>query len=122
MTTKAEIILIAPELSTLSDDLFDAIIANVENLVSLPSCVAKEAMAKTYLAAHLLTMARNPSAGGIASSGGVVTSQRAGRVSVSYGNAMSSIANANRYDTTKYGQIFNSIVNGCSDTLALVVV
>ena len=121
MTTKAEILLIAPELSGLTDDQFNLAIANVENLVSLAD-TSRNAMAKTYLAAHLLTMARNPSAGGTSPSGGVITGQRAGRMSVTYANAMANIAGSNRYDTTKYGQMFNQIVRGDINTLTFMVV
>ena len=121
MTTKEKVLLIAPELSSVSDELFDLILADVSVMVNLSDCPQKQELAERYLAAHLLTIARDETAGGVpAAAGGPVTGERAGRESRTYGSV--NVDDANRYDTTKYGRVFNNIVKGCVTTLGVLVV
>ena len=122
MTSKATILLIAPELSTVSDDIFTQMIAYADNLVSLPACTYKEDMAKTYLASHLLTLAVSPTAGGVSPSGGAVKKERAGRSEIEYSDFVRSIPDANRYDSTKYGRLYNAVIRSCTDSLGVMVV
>ena len=121
MTTKANILLIAPELSAMSDNAFSLAIADAVAIVTLPSCPAKVEMAQRYLAAHLLTIARPEASGGLSPSGAALTSEKAGRESRGYGSAVQNSGSFG-YGSTKYGIMFETIVNSCSGTLTAFVV
>ena len=54
-TTKANVLVIAPELSNVSDGLFDLVLNDVTKLVST-SFGKNQEMAQRYLAAHLVTV------------------------------------------------------------------
>ena len=120
MTTKADILLIAPELSDMTTDQFNLAIADSSVLVSMASCSSKTNIAQRYLAAHLLTIAR-PDSGGLSPSGASVTGEKAGRESRTYGTASSSI-DAGDYSLTKYGIMYMSVIKSCVDTLTVMVV
>lgn len=103
MTIKSEVLLIAPELSSINDDLFDLVIADATRQVSTASVGRNVAEARRYLTAHILTLLTAPGASSGAS--GSIDSKTAGDVSVSYSNAKSSISGQiTRYDLTIYGQ------------------
>lgn len=106
MVAKADIILIAPELSTLSDALFTQIIADASVLVDSLQYGNVSEIALKYLCAHLLTLVLQSSSGGINSDLTTNVSEQAGRVSVTKAKAGYDFGNATRWDTTKYGMMF----------------
>ena len=121
MTTKANILLIAPELSTMSGDAFNLAISDASAIVTLPECPAKVELAQRYLAAHLLTIARPQASGGLSPSGAALTGEKAGRESRNYGS-VSGNSSGFGYGSTKYGIMFENIVQSCASTLMAFVV
>lgn len=99
MTTKADIILIAPELSGLSDSTFSLAIADAELYINSSLYGSLADLAKRYFAAHCLAVwTASP-----ANASGAVASEKAGRVEVRY----QVNANMSRefLGMTKYGQM-----------------
>ena len=109
-TTKDNVLKIAPELSVITDDtIWDLILEDVKDHTAAVWGTNQE-KAQRYLAAHLLTLAVSPFTGGIsAASGGARTKEKVGEVEVNYKDVLSSLSDSNRYDTTKYGMIYNLI-------------
>jgi hypothetical protein len=109
-TTKANVILIAPELSTGVDDaLFDLILADVALEVSSAGYGAKQEQAQRYLAAHYITLSKGTEG---AANSGAVKKEKVGEVEIEYSDGLSSVLSgikATRYDETKYGRIFKGI-------------
>ena len=105
MTTKAEVLLIAPELSVITDDnVWTLILSDVANELDPLAFGIQYDVATRYLAAHLLTLARNIGGGAISPAAGVDTSESAGRVSVSRTMFASLLSDGlRRLDLTKYG-------------------
>lgn len=109
-TTKVNVKLIAPELSTVTDELFDLILADVALEVSSASFGAKQEQAQRYLAAHYLTISVG-SAESSASSGSV-KKEKVGEVEIEYSDSLKDILSsikASRFDETKYGRQFESV-------------
>jgi len=103
MTTKADVLLIAPELATVSDDLFNLVLADASREVSSSSVGRYASEAQRYLTAHILTLLN--SAGAEAGASGFVESMKTGDVSLSYATAKGAISGRiTRYDATIYGQ------------------
>ena len=95
MTTKADIVLIAPELAGLSDDTFNLVIADAEIVIGNHG--TKTDLIKRYYSAHCLAVwTATP-----ASAGGAVASEKSGRVAVSYATSVDKGFLA----MTKYGQM-----------------
>lgn len=110
-TTKENVKLIAPELSTVTDELFNLILTDVALEVSSASFGAKQEQAQRYLAAHYLTISVG-SAESSASSGSV-KKEKVGEVEIEYSDSLkdilSSIKATSRFDETKYGRQFESV-------------
>lgn len=102
-TSKTNVLSIAPELSSIDNDIWMLILADVASEVSSSIYGTKQEMAQRYLAAHYLTLisAANKQ------TSGPLSSERVGQVSMSY--AQINYLNRNRYDETSYGRVFNSI-------------
>ena len=96
MTSKADIILIAPELSDVSDATFDLAIADSEIIIGNHG--SRTDIIKRYYSAHCLAVWTASSV----SAGGAVSSEKAGRVAVSY-----SVPSMDKgfLAVTKYGQM-----------------
>ncbi len=110
-TTKANVILIAPEFSSVSDGLFDLILADVALEVSSAGYGAKQEQAQRYLTAHYLTIS-GAGASGSSSNSGSVKKEKVGEVEIEYSDGLSSVLSsvkASRYDETKYGRLFEAI-------------
>ena len=106
-TTKANVLSIAPELSSVLDDAWTLILADVAGEVSSTIYGTRQEQAQRYLAAHYLTLISSDSR---VDAQGPVSSESAGQVSKSY--AQVNYKDRNRYDETKYGRVFNSIRKG----------
>jgi len=106
-TTQANILLIAPELSAISDaNIWALILADVTADVISTTFGTKQEIAQRYLAAHRLTLSlpsnlRNPNVAG------PLSAESTGKVSRSYGKG--SYVGADRNDETSYGRMFNQI-------------
>jgi len=98
-TSKANVLIIAPELSTIDNDLFDLTLDDVAaELTTSEIREDQQEKSQRYLTAHLLTL------GKLTASVGNFASQSIGRVSVSY--APSSMFDANQLQKTRYGLEF----------------
>ena len=124
MTTKALILTIAPELSTMPDATINQIIADSALLVSSAVYGSLYELAQRYLCAHLLALVNQSSSGGINSDLTTNVSEQAGRVSVTKSkiSSLSDIPNATRYDLTKYGVVFMQLSRSRSGSAGFVVV
>lgn len=114
MTTKAEIIVIAPELSSMSDDQFTATISLAESIATEFKFGTRVNFAQTYLAAHYLTLIRDISgdAGSSAGSAGTVGSleeEQTEKLRKKWRSVLQDLKDANRFDLTSYGRTYNSI-------------
>ena len=120
-TTKEKVILIAPELSSVVDELFTLILADVALEVSSASYGAKQEVAQRYLAAHYLTLSVGSAEG--SASAGSIKKEKVGEVEIEYSDSLKDILSsikASRFDETKYGRTFVSI-RGTSILPLLVV-
>lgn len=109
-TTKENVILIAPELSVVSNELFTLILADVALEVSSASFGAKQEQAQRYLAAHYLTISTGSASS--SASAGSVKKEKVGEVEVEYSDSLKDILSsikASRFDETKYGRQFESV-------------
>jgi len=111
MTTKAAILIIAPELSDRSDDVFDFIVNSVALEVTNSNYGSRVEEARTYLAAHLLTLVGSSESAGASGASGPVTSEKMGSAAKDYASISDLIGTsaATRYDLTSYGSRFISI-------------
>jgi len=121
MTTKANILAIAPELSDRDDSLFTLVINDVSLQVTSSEYGARAEEARRYLAAHLLTLAGSSTSTGAAGASGPVTSEKMGEAERDYGTISDIIGSskATRYDLTTYGMRFISI---CRSSLSRFLV
>lgn len=109
-TTQANVLLIAPELSTVSQDLWDLILADVGNIVSSTIFGAYEEVAARYLVAHKLTLLQPGSIGSGAS--GPLKREKVGDVEYEYADSSNSMSRSDMdYTRTKYGMTFMSYRN-----------
>lgn len=97
LTTKAAVLLTAPELSTVTDDQWTQAIDDAELLMNSTAFDTRAELAARYLVAHLLTMSQRRG-------GGNVSSVSVGPVSVQYGISVAS--DASTFDQTSYGRQF----------------
>lgn len=97
-TTKANVLIIAPELSTVSDATFTLFLADVAEEITT-QLISEEAQEKAqrYLTAHLLTLHNGGTAGN-------VKSESAGRASITY--AGGDMLDPDMLSKTKYGAEF----------------
>ncbi len=106
--TWADVVAVAPELSTVASDAQDMIIAYVNDDVS-PAAFGGETspklkLARVYLAAHEGTLASQSGAG----PAGPVTSETDGTIARSY--AAGSTDNASHWNSTSYGRSYVALV------------
>lgn len=109
-TTKEKVILIAPELLSVTDELFNLILADVALEVSSASFGAKQEQAQRYLAAHYLTISTGSASS--SSSAGSIKKEKVGEVEIEYSDSLKDILSsikASRFDETKYGRQFESV-------------
>lgn len=107
-TTKANVLLIAPELSTLSDDLWNLIIDDVTSDLSASVFGSKLEQAARYLVAHRLTLISQGISGG---GGGQVIKEKTGDEMIEYSNNIKWSVKDLPYARTQYGITFLEIRN-----------
>ena len=103
-TTKANILIIAPELSTVSDDAFTLIIADAAREFTEDEYGDNEEVVQRWWCAHMLTISNNPSGSGIGS--GPVKRERVDDVEIEYDNNTSGASAELGYNSTRYGRTF----------------
>ncbi len=101
-TSKANILAIAAELSSVSDGTFDLVLADVALQITEAVFGARQEVAQRYLAAHRLTVINGTE------KGGAVVSERTGDVATSY-----AAPGSDDYNETAYGREFARICKGC---------
>lgn len=104
--TWADVILIAPDLSSVASGSQNAILADVSTILSNASAWPTTAMhdlAKKYLCAHFGALALRATGGGSASGAGPVASEAVGDVSVSYTNPSTSDLSQAGLSSTMWG-------------------
>jgi hypothetical protein len=99
-TTKANVLLIAPALSAVTDQaVWDIILADVaEEILETDVCKYQEQIQR-YLAAHLMTVATGIGLSGSSAVGGTVTREKVGDLEVEYNG----VGTGGGLETTKYG-------------------
>ena len=107
-TTQANVLLIAPELSTLDQDLWDLILADVTNDLSSSVFGNKLEQAARYLTAHRLTLLK---AGISGVTSGPVTKEKVGDVMKEYSEGTRFSATKASYARTQYGLTFLELRN-----------
>jgi len=122
MATQAEVLLIAPELSGMSAGAFTYFLEQANAMLDPTTFGINYSLATNYLAAHLMTLARNTGGGVISPSGGATTSESAGRVSVGSTLFASVIKDAKRYDLTKYGMMLMTLAVSNGNSVCAMVV
>jgi len=117
-TTKARILIVAPELQYMSDSVFTQIIAQANLEITEYKYGLRQQIAQDYYCAHFVSMIRNISgdvsgggsfAGMGSSSSGSVTSETTEGLSKSYVNVASALSDGSRFDETAYGRFFMTI-------------
>jgi hypothetical protein len=110
--TKADVILIAPELSALDDATFNAFLADGQKLHSQAAWGAKYDMALKY---WLVSSGFGSGAG----AHGSVSSMTVGGVTVSYATSAAKGA-ASDYSTTRYGRFYLTLLRQLALHVAVV--
>jgi len=109
-TNKDLVLVIAPELANITNNLlWDTILDDVANDVTVSVFGTKQERAQRYLAAHLLTLS-NPDSNRNPLASGPITSEKTGPLSVSYGSISKTDG---ELDSTNYGREFMRIRKGC---------
>lgn len=98
-TTKANILIIAPELSTVSDDAFNLIIADAVREFTEDEYGDNEEVVQRWWCAHMLTVSNNAPGSGIGA--GPVKRERVDDVEIEYDNNTSGVDIG--YNSTRYG-------------------
>jgi hypothetical protein len=106
LTTKANVLAIAPNLSTISDDTWALFLADVENHISQSVFGAKTEEAARYWVAHYLTLIKDSS---LASASGPIVKERVGDVMREYAKVNNLSSSEKDYSRTGYGQKFLTI-------------
>jgi len=110
-TTKAYVLLIASELSVVTnDDIWTLILSDVTSEVGT-AYGTKQERAQRYLTAHYMTLA-TPSNVSPSSSSGPLVSESIGKRRVAFSDK--AFSDHSRLDETKYGRIFTDIRSSCS--------
>jgi hypothetical protein len=107
-TTKANVLIIAPELSTVGDDTWNLILADVDRDVSSAVFGNQRERAARYLAAHYLTLSTQGASGGAS---GPIIKEKVGDVMREYSGGMTSYGVYSPYARTPYGLTFLEIRN-----------
>jgi len=109
LTTKANVLLIASELSSITDDnIWNLILSDVDNLISSSVFGLKTEMAARYLVAHQLTLINDKA---LNSASGPIVKDKVGDVMKEYARPQKLEGSEADYNRTGYGRTFLSIRN-----------
>ena len=118
LTTKENVIVIAPELEDASDDLWTLVLADVVNYISSSTFGNKTEMAARYWVAHNMSILVSENG---SSASGPITKYRVGDVTIEYASVKSLTRSEMNYGRTKYGQNFLAIRNACIPYFKVIV-
>jgi len=118
LTTKANVLLIAPTLSTLSDDLWTLILADSSNFISSAVFGSKSEIAARNWVAHRLTLISDGILGNVS---GPIVKEKVGDVMREYAK-IKQVSRADMdYGRTQYGRDFLTIRNSCIPYFSVVI-
>lgn len=106
LTTKDNVLAIAPELSTLSDDLWNLYLGDVGNFISASEFGTKTEIAARYWVAHYLKLLQDTSLGTVS---GPITKERVGDVMREYARITKVTKSEQDFSRTSYGMTFLGI-------------
>lgn len=115
-TTKAKILLIAPELINLTDPgdvTWDLILADVASDITSTIYGSYQERAQRYLAAHCLTMIYRTQKGDAANAAGGLIMEKNGEVIKQYASSGKTGTGTSHYDMTTYGKQFLALRSKC---------
>lgn len=118
LTTKANVLTIAPSLSTASDDLWNLMLADVENAISASVFGVKAEVAARNWVAHNMTILADTSA---VNTSGPVTKERVGDVMREYAKINKLDKSDADYSRTKYGRTFLTIRSSIIPAFGVVI-
>lgn len=109
LTTKANVLLIAPELSSITDDnIWNQYLADVDQEISASIFGNETERAARYLVAHYVSLYKSSLSGSV--SGGTLKRERVDEVEKEYYNPYpNNKFDKSGYGLTKYGIVFLSI-------------
>lgn len=110
LTTKDNVLIIAPELSTVDNTLWDLLLSDVSNHISSSVFGSKTEEAARYWVAHRLTLLNDKSTSNVS---GPITKHRVGDVMKEYVRLQSVNSSESDYLRTAYGSTFLSIRKSC---------
>lgn len=102
-TTQVNVEAIAPHLTTVAEALWTLILADAARKITGAVYADDEEEAQRYWVAHVLTLLQNSADGGL-----YVMEETVDRVTIKPG-ALKGIDDPNRFDTTPYGQHYNTL-------------
>jgi len=109
-TTKEKILLIAPELSGITDqDVWDLFLDDVARTITSARYGTDQERAQRYLCAHLLTLSNSLDSSRNVRATGQVTSLKTGEESINFASSSNSNKKFDPYDSTVYGLEFKKI-------------
>ena len=118
LTTKANVLIIAPSLSTVSDDLWNFALNNVGYAISTSVFGVRTEEAARYWVAHKLTLLAESSSSAAA---GPMIKERVGDVMREYAKPQSVSESNSDYARTKYGIEFLAIRKSMLAAFGVVV-
>lgn len=118
MTTKENVLLIAPGLSTADDDLWNLILNDVNNFISTSVFGTKTEIAARNWVAHRMTLAINNELGNVS---GSLTKVKVGDVMYEYAKIKQVAKSDMDYGRTQYGREFLTIRNSCIPYFGVVI-
>ena len=118
LTTKDNVLLIAPELADESDDLWDLILADANLFVSASVFGARTEIAARNWVAHRMTL---NSGNGLNNVSGPIVKEKVGDVMKEYANIKQVKKSDMDYGRTKYGREFLTIRNSCMPYFSVVI-
>ena len=108
-TLKGNILLIAPELSSIIDNnVWSLVLSDVSYECDYSTYGVNQERAQRYLSAHYLTLIKQSKDGESSNASGPMTQDKVGDLQRSYQS--NSFNDKSRYDETKYGRIFKQIM------------
>jgi len=118
LTTKANVLLIAPDLSTADDDLWTLVLADSSNFISASVFGSKSEIAARNWVAHRMTLLADGVLGNVS---GPIVKSKVGDVMREYAQ-IKQVSRADMdYGRTQYGRDFLTIRNSCIPYFAVVI-
>lgn len=118
LTTKSNVLIIAPALSTVSDDLWNFVLVNVEYAISTSVFGIRTEEAARYWVAHKLTLLAESST---AAAAGPMIKEKVGDVMREFAKPQSVTGSDADYARTKYGIEFLSIRRSMLPAFGVVI-